>query len=492
MSQISSSTVEVPLEQITVKRDERQRRKVVSESLKQSISAVGLLHPIIIDKDFVLVAGECRLQAHRELGRTTILCRFTEDLSQHEKQIIELEENAKRTDLSWTDSTLAYARIYRMFTESEPGISYEAVGERLGITGGHLSKVLLVHSYLDEPAVAEAATWNAAYGIAAKRAERRAQDMMESIGDLTRGALNVTLARDVGAEKIAATRPDGGAAPVIGRIAPTPMGGAENGPQSPVPAYDTPADPTATDDTILQANFVEWASTYEGPKFNFLHCDFPYGVGLFTGGYLGGHDGYNDSVDTYETLIKALCANLDRLMTANAHMMFWFSMEHYIKTIGLFQKLAPSLIFQRFPLVWHKTDNAGIAPDSSRQPRRVYETAFLATRGERFIVKAISNTYGAPTDRQYHPSAKPVPVLKHFFQLFVDDGTRMLDPTCGGGSSIRAAEDMGAQHVLGLELDPQHRANACTALRKARLLRNAEKASKGKIQLVKGQDDGEA
>jgi hypothetical protein len=29
---------------------------------------------------------------------------------------------------------------------------------------------------------------------------------------------------------------------------------------------------------IITADFTEWAPTYTGPKFNFIHCDFPYGI----------------------------------------------------------------------------------------------------------------------------------------------------------------------------------------------------------------------
>jgi hypothetical protein len=29
---------------------------------------------------------------------------------------------------------------------------------------------------------------------------------------------------------------------------------------------------------IITADFCEWVQTYAGPKFNFFHCDFPYGI----------------------------------------------------------------------------------------------------------------------------------------------------------------------------------------------------------------------
>ena len=42
--------------------------------LMESIQLVGLLHPIVIDSDNNLLAGNHRLEAHRILGRDTIEC----------------------------------------------------------------------------------------------------------------------------------------------------------------------------------------------------------------------------------------------------------------------------------------------------------------------------------------------------------------------------------------------------------------------------------
>jgi predicted RNA methylase len=56
--------------------------------------------------------------------------------------------------------------------------------------------------------------------------------------------------------------------------------------------------------------------------------------------------------------------------------------------------------------------------------------------------------------------------------MFVDQTTKMFDPTCGSGSSLRAAESMGAEHVLGLERDPEHFESATSAYRKFRILKS--------------------
>src|SRR5205085_9138248 len=195
-------------------------------------------------------------------------------------------------------------------------------------------------------------------------------------------------------------------------------------PTSPLDPPPAPAEPQS----VLLADFLSWAPTYSGPKFNFIHCDFPYGSDAFSGPQSGKDKWakYSDTAQLYWSLIDCLCTNLDRLMAYEGHIMFWFSMEHYTATLARFASQAPSLAFNIFPLIWLKSDNVGVLPDAARGPHRIYETAFFAAREHRTIVRAVSNAYAAPTNKLFHPSTKPEPVLKHFFQMFVDSNTRLL------------------------------------------------------------------
>jgi DNA modification methylase len=70
-----------------------------------------------------------------------------------------------------------------------------------------------------------------------------------------------------------------------------------------------------------------------------------------------------------------------------------------------------------------------------------------------------------------HVSIKPEPVLKHFFRMLVDEHTRLLDPTCGSGTALRAAEGLGAKNSLGIEADAEFADRAREALIRARTLR---------------------
>ena len=70
------------------------------EGLAQSISVNGLLHPIVIDANYNLVAGGRRLLAVKSLNCTHIDVKMLGELTPQELRILELEENIRRKDLT--------------------------------------------------------------------------------------------------------------------------------------------------------------------------------------------------------------------------------------------------------------------------------------------------------------------------------------------------------------------------------------------------------
>ena len=145
-------------------------------------------------------------------------------------------------------------------------------------------------------------------------------------------------------------------------------------------------------------------------------------------------------------------------------------MHHYADTMDFFASHS-DFVIDPFPLVWMKDDNMGLLPDPKRGPRRIYETCLFGARGDRKIVSAVSNAIAEATDRSQHMSTKPEAVLRYFFGMFVDENSVVLDPTCGSGSALRAAEGLGAAHVLGVEIDEKFAERANVALRNSRMIK---------------------
>ena len=70
------------------------------QALADSIREHGLLHPIVVDSDYNLIAGCRRLLACERIGLREIEAKVLEDISEKELRILELEENIRRKDLT--------------------------------------------------------------------------------------------------------------------------------------------------------------------------------------------------------------------------------------------------------------------------------------------------------------------------------------------------------------------------------------------------------
>lgn len=51
-----------------------------------------------------------------------------------------------------------------------------------------------------------------------------------------------------------------------------------------------------------------------------------------------------------------------------------------------------------------------------------------------------------------HPTPKPTELVSHFINLHSLPGETVLDPFCGGGTTLRAAKDLG-RRAIGIEVD---------------------------------------
>jgi ParB family chromosome partitioning protein len=467
---------------IVIKRGTRQRQENITdiEDLKQSIATIGLINPIVVRREgdeTVLVAGERRLTAALALGWQEIHVRYMESLSSQEAEIIELEENVKRKELGWKDQVRAIGRIHALYREQNAGWKIEQTAEAVSLTSAHLRKILHVYEALDSGRIDKAEGIEQAYNILHRFAERKAESIVGDI--IVKGATIFGQAGEATAGEVTRlTPPPPSASDTLPPSSSTSLPNIPTSPPAappPIAAYVPPKDP------VICANFLEWVKTYNGPKFTVIHCDFPYGNyrGADSKGsmsQLDSEDFYDNSEGVYWTLLEGLTQNLDRIMSYSAHLVFWFNMNFYTETVSRLRRAG--LFVHDHPLIWHKTAGGGglgVVPGTAvTYPRRTYDTALLAVRGNRPLAKPGMNSYAAPTvGNKIHPSQKPEPMLRHFLSMVVDETSTVLDPTCGSAAALRASEDLGAKYVLGLELDPNYAAAANTRTLQARVMRQA-------------------
>lgn len=89
----------VPISEIKVAERLREDYGDIA-GLADSIATHGLLHPLTIDADNTLIAGERRLRAMKRLDFLEVECRRWDGLTETERRELELEENLRRKDLT--------------------------------------------------------------------------------------------------------------------------------------------------------------------------------------------------------------------------------------------------------------------------------------------------------------------------------------------------------------------------------------------------------
>ncbi len=126
---------EIPLDRISVFIP-RKREKTGFRDLVASIDKHGLIIPITVlkraDGTYELIKGQGRLEAHSRLKRPSIRAFVIpeSDMDQYQKTVEWLVENRVRTQLP----AVVKARLADI--DRQQGLSYEAIGERYGMSPG--------------------------------------------------------------------------------------------------------------------------------------------------------------------------------------------------------------------------------------------------------------------------------------------------------------------------------------------------------------------
>jgi ParB family chromosome partitioning protein len=413
---------------------DRQRKDLGEiETLKNSLQELGQIVPIILDeKDgkFVLVAGERRLSAAKALSWEQIEAKLKASLSDREKTLIELEENIRRKQLSWQEEVRAFRKFVALTKEP-----LMMIAKSLGMHPEQLSRIVTTADALDKyPKLEQCPSQSAAYQQYRVIEQRELAAAFED--------LKMDLEPAESLEK-----------PID----------FEEKPEK-VEEIETKVSPPKQSTLNIQAqneDFISWSEKFSGKRFNFIHCDFPYGLNMGTAPLQNSSprwdsidERYQDSPEIFDKLCRAFFDNQNNFIADSAHCIFWLAHKNYGKLASRFAHYGWTVC--ETPLIWHKSDNAGIAPDPYRWPRRTYEIAIFASRGDRKIIKIKAASYSGPTTKDYHLSEKPLEMLSHFFEMVVDKHTEMLDPTCGGGTALQVAKKFGASRILGLDVNPAH------------------------------------
>lgn len=74
--------------------------------LRSSLREFGFVNPVIIDRDYGVIAGHGRLMAAKEEGYTEVPCVFVDDMTEAQKKAYILADNRMAMDAGWDEDLL--------------------------------------------------------------------------------------------------------------------------------------------------------------------------------------------------------------------------------------------------------------------------------------------------------------------------------------------------------------------------------------------------
>src|SRR5690606_24548282 len=117
--------------------------------LADSIREIGLLNPITVTPDNVLIAGLHRLEACRRLGWTEIPCIVVE-MADVDRELAEIDENLIRHEYHYTERAVALARRKELYEAKHPEAKHGGAPGKAG--GGKVAKDETVSSFAADTA----------------------------------------------------------------------------------------------------------------------------------------------------------------------------------------------------------------------------------------------------------------------------------------------------------------------------------------------------
>lgn len=146
--------------------------------LTESIKKNGLIHPIAINKNYELLAGERRLRVCKSLGWDRIEAHMLDTESEEQDLAIEMDENNTRRNFTGSELAEGIRRqmaieaakakerqgartdLMETFPEGSSGAARDKAGEAFGISGKQAEKVLYVADNADLLDPADFADWD--------------------------------------------------------------------------------------------------------------------------------------------------------------------------------------------------------------------------------------------------------------------------------------------------------------------------------------------
>jgi len=204
-------------------------------------------------------------------------------------------------------------------------------------------------------------------------------------------------------------------------------------------------------DTVVQGDCLTALPLLPAGSIDFVLTDPPYLV------HYRSRDGRRIVNDDNDSWLKPAFGELFRVLRWKSFCISFYGWPSADRFVGAFRDAGFRIIGH---LVFPKRYTSG-----EKYLRYQHECAYLLAKGNPALP---TTTIGDVIDWTYsgnklHPTQKPLPVLLPLVETFSAEGSVVLDPFAGSGSSLLAAKLLGRRYI-GMEIDPEHHGTALRRL----------------------------
>lgn len=474
----------LPLNAITV--PERFRKDYGDLSLlKDSISRYGLIQPIVITQDRMLIAGGRRYRAHCELGLANIDVVYKETLSESERLDMEALENIARKSFSWQEECIAIARIHRQ-RQQEAALQSETWNTRLacelfGMGKGTLDYVLIVakkleaelgieeskrkyHSYnscneayrlgylgeVEAQALAELATRHRALSASTAPIE----DLVEQMQ-----VVEQTKKADSSPDLLAAERARYEANP----LNKTPFDEYWSERQRQKAEFENTI---YLSNRLLHGDCIDWMNHPDNAgSIDHILTDIPYGIDMEMLNQQNSHGGLQDldrvekehDVKENETLMAKFFPAAFKCTKEKAFVITYLDIMQWQYCYDL--ACNAGFAVQRWPLIWHK-QSGGMNQCASYNSTKNYDILMLCRKPGTTLTSRLTSSIILASSEDAktstgHPFSKPFAVTKQLADAVSIKGNLFLEPFAGRGS-ITIELLRQERRVIAVEKQDEH------------------------------------
>jgi site-specific DNA-methyltransferase (adenine-specific) len=400
----------IPIDSVIVEDRGREDFGAVGE-LAESIRTKGLLHPLVVDENNKLIAGERRLRALKLLKWETVPVNRFNDLDELTKVEIELEENTKRKSLTWQEESKLIQRAVEMRRGSNPEykIENDPLLDKMGETT--LKENLFLARMQEKfPSIAKEKDKSNAVRLAKRMQEKEVRSLLVKAA---------------------------GSTPLTTLASPT----------SSVKSYSVEGV------TLYLQDCLEGVRNLPSESIDLIITDYPFGIDFGNNAdFLKRWDEvYDDSKDSLlSILLPETLKEFKRILKPGAHFYIFYPTVYH-EQFRL--EISKHLTLQHVPLIWDKkTGGTSFAPYRVYAPN--YEGVFYGWKGESQGARKLSSPGYCVLDfpnltggNKVHPAEKPVELISYLINQSTIEGETVLDCFSGSGVTLEACLRMNRKGI---------------------------------------------